>query len=395
MKPLLTIFLDGLRFDSIECMPFLSSMPYKRKLKTLLGYSATCHATMYTGVYPEKHLLWFIWMLSPQTSPFLKIKTFLKYEGLDNLVGRLLLHKLVEPTTNINAVFGLPRIVHLPLRYWAFMDVSEKKLWTDPGYLETYPTIFDILREEGVDFEVVGISRKFGYESEVVKAHKINKIYPWTYFFIGDVDHFSHRFGQDSEEGKKRLRTLDRLIEEKYIEFKKKVGEFNLIIFSDHGHLKVKNRIDPYKFFKKKGENLNRFIHVIDINFIRFWFRNDRERTKIEKILIDLPGFILTDELQVKYHVKMPDNRYGDLIFYLDAPNIFSKTIWGFSRSEVSNHGYLPEYEESNGVFLSNFDLDEMGFKKDYVELTHILPLHLSLLGVKRTYEALHLYRRS
>ena len=74
----------------------------------------------------------------------------------------------------------------------------------------------------------------------------------------------------------------------------------------------------------------------------------------------------------------MPDNRYGDLVFYLDAPNIFSKTIWGFGRKQRSMHGYLPDHRDSDGIFISNIEIKDI----NYVNLIDILPSILTLLEV-------------
>ncbi len=69
-RPLLTIFIDGLHPDSLAQMPFLESLPHQRRIHTELGYSITCHATMYSGVRPDRHLLWFVWQRTEQGSPF-------------------------------------------------------------------------------------------------------------------------------------------------------------------------------------------------------------------------------------------------------------------------------------------------------------------------------------
>ena len=99
----------------------------------------------------------------------------------------------------------------------------------------------------------------------------------------------------------------------------------------------------------------------------------------VERILASLDaGFILTDEHYRRYQLEMPDNRYGDLVYYLDAPSIFSKTIWGFSRNQQSMHGYLPEHPDSDGVFLSQRPLKD-GL---HVELVDVLPTLLSSLDL-------------
>ena len=79
-----------------------------------------------------------------------------------------------------------------------------------------------------------------------------------------------------------------------------------------------------------------------------------------------------------RYHLEMPDHRYGDLIFYLDQPAIFSKTIWGFSRKQKSMHGYLPEHPGSDGIFLSQRPLAE----GTHVELVDVLPTLLYSLDL-------------
>jgi predicted AlkP superfamily pyrophosphatase or phosphodiesterase len=377
-KPLVTFFIDGLRYDALEYMPFLNSMPYKVPLKTILGYSNACHATMYTGVYPNRHHVWFVWMRSKRN--FLRIKP--SYENLslfDNVIGRILIHKFKLQKIKVSSVFGIPRIVHLPIRYWKYLDLSERKRPDEARYLLNINTIFDLLRENDVTFDIVGLGYKFGRESEAVENYEINQVKQWTYFFIGDVDYVSHRYGQFSSQGKNLLRKLDRLIQEKLLQFEKKGVKPLFFIFSDHGHIDVLYRINPYEYFKRRGVNLNSLFHIVDVNFLRIWFENEQKKEIVLNLLSELPGFIISEEIAKKYHVNMPDNRYGDLIFYLDKPYVFSRTIWGFSRSEKSNHGYLPDYSDSYGLLVGNIDFTSLT-NSSYLDLTHIYSILKSIL---------------
>jgi hypothetical protein len=74
----------------------------------------------------------------------------------------------------------------------------------------------------------------------------------------------------------------------------------------------------------------------------------------------------------------MPDNRYGDLIFYLDYPYMFKKNAWGYSTNTVSIHGYLPDYPDKDGVFVSN-----QPAKQGYITLADIVPSLLDKIGLK------------
>ena len=76
MKHLLTVFIDGLKPESLEHMPFVNSLSSKRRIRTELGYSSTCYASMFSGVHPNKHLRWFFWKYSPETSPCKWVRKF-------------------------------------------------------------------------------------------------------------------------------------------------------------------------------------------------------------------------------------------------------------------------------------------------------------------------------
>jgi len=380
MKPVLTFFFDALKPESIKHMPFLATFPETRRIRSEFGYSVTCHPSMYSGVHPNKHLQWFIWKYSPETSPFPWAKIFKHLSLLDNLPSRYFLHRYTRQFRKENtAWFGVPLLVNLPLKYWPFFDVVEDRSWDEPGYLKEYPTIFDILRTNQIDFEVVGMERGGGDEFTQLNNHKFDGIKPWTYFFLGRVDSFSHKYGQDSPETINLMRQFDQLVEKKFNDYSKKVSDFDIFMFSDHGHIPVKKIVDIHSHFIKHGHNLKEYIHIIDANVARFWFRSGKERREIEQILNDLPeGFILTDDHFKQYHVDMPDNRYGDLIYYLDVPSVFSKTVWGFNRNNASMHGYLPDYPDSDGVFISQRKLVD----QSHVALVDILPTILDSLGV-------------
>lgn len=223
------------------------------------------------------------------------------------------------------------------------------------------------------------MTKGVGDEFTQIGRYELGEIRPWTYFFLGSVDSYSHRYGQDAPETVERLGRLDQLVEAQYQAYARLVSDFDVFVFSDHGHIHAEKRVDIHRVFRQQGSDLNRFIHLVESNYARFWFRNDRERATVERILSTIgDGFVLTDEHLRRYHIEMPDNRYGDLIFYLDAPYLFTKTIWGFSRKQKSMHGYLPDYADSDGVFLSQRPLVE----GTHVELVDILPTILDSLDL-------------
>ena len=378
--PVLTLFFDALKPESLVHMPFLRSLPYQRRMRAEFGHSVACHPTMYSGVHPDKHLQWFVWKYDPAGTPFRWARAFRRLGFLDNVPSRYFLHKYSRLFREENrAWFGVPLMVNLPLKYWGYFNVVEDRAWDEPGYLTEYPTAFDLLRRHRVPFEIVGMRRGGGDEFAQIGAHEFGEIRPWTYLFLGSVDGYSHRYGQDSPQTIARLTALDRLVESKVAAYRRRAPDFDLFVFSDHGHIPLERRVDIHAHFRRHGRNIHDFINLVEANFARFWFRNEEERAAVETILADLEGgFILTGEHYRRYHLPRRDNRYGDLVYYLDKPAMFARTIWGFGRKQRSMHGYLPDYPDSDGLFLSNRPLVE----GSHVELVDVLPTLLHALGL-------------
>jgi hypothetical protein len=388
MPPVIAVFMDGLKPESLEYMEFLNTL-YKARLKTELGaYSPVCDTSIYTGVFLKKHLCWFTWKYSPNTSPF-RILNKLKLANFPhNIYSKYACYKLalrLSGATN-PAIFGFTVFAGIPMKYWACFDTDIKEPWERPNYYNGYPNLFKILETNNVRYEVVGTnSKNLPDSSRVVRKHNPREKVPLLNYFIGDIDHLSHEYGQDACETIRRLREIDEILQEKYARFEKIFfGDFYFIVFSDHGHSRVENIVNLEEIFKRNGKNLKDYIHFIDSNYARFWFRSSEEEEEVRKVLSELgdKGFFLTDEHFKKYKANMPDNRYGDLIFYLDKPNVFfGKEISALGRrvsAPVSMHGYLPDYPDSDGVLVSNMKL-----KKNVAILQDIAPSILQALGLK------------
>jgi len=353
---LLTAFIDGLKPESIKNMPFVSTLERKNRITSELGYSNPAHASMYSGVHPNKHLFWFIWQYSPNTSPFKIIKA-LKVDKLPhNLYSKYLCYKYAQLQDHrVTSFYGIPFIHWMPIEKWHYFDVSEKKFWTEQKYIDHYPTIFEELRQCKVDYETIGLVKHDAKNSSnIIDKYNGDIIKKWTYLFFGDIDPLSHKFGQTAPETQDRLRKIDSIIEKYYKKFESTIGEFRFMLFSDHGHIPVTNSIDINKVFREGGGVLSDYIYFIDSNFVRFWPKNESEKKRINSIMSSLDdiGFLMSDQDLVKYHVNMPDNRYGDIIYYLDVPNVFHR---GTVKSiDASAHGYLPEHPDSDGVLITN-----------------------------------------
>ncbi len=389
MKPLFMVFIDGLKPESIKHMPFINSFQTKRRMRTEFGYSPTCYASMWSGVYPNKHHVWLSWLYSPQTSPY---KWLRKYK-VDRLPHNLFTKFALTKISDYLARGILPWQGPMPLQWWYvpvptwhLLDVSLKKSWFQLNFLGNYPTAFDILTSHGIPYELVGTEKVKLEESwQTMEQYDFTDVKPWVCFFIGDVDIMSHYHTQHADVVIERLGEIDSLLKEKYNLLESKVGDFHFVLFSDHGHVEIKNYVDMKPIFKSHGESLDDYIFLVDANFARFRFRNESEEQRVRKILAELGdvGYVLTDELLEKYHLKMPDNRYADLVFYADAPHHITAGLtlgWKKMKSPfISAHGYSPDLPDSDAVFVSNREARDCS----HLELVDIMPSILDIFGLE------------
>ena len=362
-RPLLSIFADGLRYDSLQYMPFvrdLNSVP----LETVLGFSITCHPSMYTGVYPDKHKIAFHWVRTEEKrGPYFPLNIFPNIFPFSNpyvqavishFYAKFFLKKKASP------FMGYGKILNLPMKFWNQIEINEFKYWDEDNYINNeIKTIFELVRENKLKYHVSKM-----HNPNLGKIDSIEIVdpedYEWIYYFVGESDHFSHYYTQHSKEGKEFLLKLDNFIEKRYSEFEQKCSNFDFIFWSDHGHIPIKKRYNLYEEFKKHDKNLNDIFHIIDSTTARFWPKNEQQRKNIVNVMNNFPeAHIVTDKEFTELHIPRDIDLYGELFYYLDGGSIFTHTIHGLGLKTKSMHGYHPKAKGNEGVFVSNRKIEK------------------------------------
>lgn len=381
----LLFFMDGVKYDMMQKhMPFLSSLNSK-PLQSEFGYSCACHATMYTSRYIEEHGTWFIWKKG-EHSPYKWIEYIPGLKYCNFLPLKLLIGKMTRKFSRNTSYSGVSCLVNLPLKYWSLFEPCDKVMWNDLKWKPEIPNLFSILNKKKISHKVIALHRGTQANDVFIESEGIDyQKYQMIYYFIGYTDNMMHKYGENAKEVQAYLGEVDNFIKDTYKKAKKS-EEVIVIAYSDHGHIDLKKpHININDYFKIDDQNVNEYIHLIESNYARFWFRNDCEREKvlraIQHMIDDGLGFILDKSYQEKYHLRMNPQEHGELIFYLAAPHEFTNTIWGFGHSVKSGHGFEPTLPKHYGVFCSNKRLIK---ECETAYLTDILPTVLAQLDVDR-----------
>lgn len=380
----LLYFMDGVKYDMmLQHMPFLSSL-YHKPLQSEFGYSCACHATMYTSRYIEEHNTWFIWKRG-EHSPYrwLNYVPGLKYVNF--LPLKLVLGKITRKLSKNTSYSGVSCLVNLPLKYWPLFEPCDDVMWNDPRWKSSIPNLFSIMTEQHIPHQVVALHRNTQADDAFREEKQVDySDSEFVYYFLGYTDNMMHTYGENGEPAQQYLKRVDEFIQQTYEKAKQHHQDVTLIAFSDHGHIDLEPPyIDINTFFQPFGLKVNDYIHLIESNYARFWFRNEQERRQVEQVLDRMTkdglGFVLDERYQEQYHLRVNPKEHGECIFYLAAPREFTKTIWGFGHTIKSGHGFEPTLPKHYGIFCSNKPLAE---NSEFAYLTDVLPTVLHELGI-------------
>ena len=341
----LLYFMDGVKYEMMQKhMPFLASLNTK-PLISEFGYSCACHATMYTSRYIEEHGTWFIWKRG-DNSPYkwLNYVPGLKY--INFLPLKLVFGKITRKLSKNTSYGGVSCLVNLPLKYWPLFETCDTVLWDEPEWKRDIPNLFTIINNNNIHNHVIALHRNTQADDAMVEDKTVDyKNDEFVYFFIGYTDNIMHAYGENGKDSQEYLTKVDRYLKKTYEKAKKEHDDVTIIAFSDHGHIDLEMpHVDINDHFKPFGLNVNNYIHLIESNYARFWFRDDKERDEVTKVMQkmqeDSIGFVLDENWKEEYHLRVNPKEHGELIFYLAAPHEFTKTIWGFGHSEgIPGHG--------------------------------------------------------
>jgi hypothetical protein len=351
------VLIDALGWQCIASRPFLADvLPYRRPLRTILGFSSGAIPTLLTGRMPAETGHWNLYVYDPQGSPFrwLRHLRFLPDGVLDTRVGRKVIKELGRRVLGLGPLFECavsPRL--LP-----WFDWTEKRNIYAPGGIDGGGSIFDVLAASDIRHRVY--SYHDGTDAELLqRAARDLRQSDATFFFVylSEFDGFLHAHRPAEDHVTERLAWYDTELRRLLTAAREVDPEAGFSITSDHGMAVVRQHVDLVSEVDALGLQMpDDYLAVYDSTMARFWTFSARARTRLPELLQRLPfGRCLTESELRELGIWFADRRFGEYIFLLPPGCIFARSDFnGAGWTPTGMHGYHPDDPESDAIYLSN-----------------------------------------
>lgn len=351
------VLIDALGWPVVSKLDFLPDLlPYRRPLRTVLGYSSGAIPSILTGRVPADHGHWNLLYYDPIASPFRWLRAFsvLPNRLLDNRIGRLLLKELGRRLLGLGPLFE----VCVPPHLLPWFNWIEKRNIYAPAGIDGGDSIFDEMARLHVPHLVYSYHRFTDAEILRSATEALERGHRGILFlYLSELDGFLHGHCE-----------LDAVLQEqldRYASGLRRVLEqarmadpgATMAVFSDHGMTPVRQRRDLVAEVAELGLSMpDDYLAVYDSTMARFWPFTERARRALHDKLASVScGRLLTDGELVNLGVFFPDHRYGELIFLLEPGWLVGGSDFnGPGWTPAGMHGYHPDDAYSDAVFLSS-----------------------------------------
>jgi len=351
------VLIDALGWEIIKGREFLNDLlPYRKPLRTVLGYSSGAIPSILTGKTPAEHGQWNLVYYDPEGSPFRRFKllALLPDKMLNNRVARKLIKEFGRRVLKLGHCFEC--CVNPKLLPW-FNWVEKRNIYAPDG-IEGCPSIFDELAKARVPHRIYSYHHLRDGEIFAQALRDLQSREAIFYFvYLSELDGFLHNHRQEKGFVDEKLAWYGTRLRDLFTSAREIDPELEFTILSDHGMTPVHHHFDLVREIKTlRFSTPNDYLAVYDSTMARFWFFNDTARREIiDRLRTVQCGRILPDGELKQMGIFFSDQRYGELVFLLQPGWLISESGFnGSSWMPSGMHGYHPDDINSDGIFLTN-----------------------------------------
>ncbi len=350
----IAVLIDALGWKVLERRSFLDDfLPYRRPLRTILGYSSGAIPTILTGLPPSGHGRWNLMRYQPQSSPLRRLAPLTLLP--DALADNRLVRKLIKEVGRRYLHMGPQFECSLSPRLLPYFDWVEKRNIYEAGGIEGTRTIFDELAAREIPYRVY--SYHYGSDRSLLEQAKDDLesgAARFYFLYLCELDAFLHENIQDSAAVSARLSWYEQQLNKLFQCAEGVDPQTSFAVFSDHGMTPIHRHCDIPSIVGKLSLRMpDDYLAVYDSTMARFWFFRDQACSKIARALKPLNcGHWLGEEDLQKLGIWFPDGSYGEAIFLLDPGCLL--TTAGARWLPTGMHGFDPHDAHSDAVFLAS-----------------------------------------
>ncbi|HEU5014607.1 MAG TPA: alkaline phosphatase family protein [Roseiflexaceae bacterium] len=368
----LFIVIDGIGYDQIERFQPSGLIERGKRtglvpLTTLLTYSSGIYPSIWSGQYPDQHLVWTEFFRRPAprravTGPL----------GL--LPGKYLLRKAAYVALAVLKRLGMeqPEYAAIPPQVQSCFDRVQSQYWNLPPVpMPAVPLISQKIERSGQTWEYV-FCEALDQRAER-RIHDTAARVDTLLVCFPDMDKAGHELGPMSAAFGEAFHAFDARLARLIAELEQRWPDTVTFLCSDHGMTTVTRQFDAWSYLEQRGFRLgHEYLAFINSTIISLWFDNGH-RDEISHALNQSGyGRVLSPDEHASYHLDFPDRRYGDRFFVADEgveliPNFISLA----NQANYGMHGYDPACSSTRAFFIGGKQVDVQ--PSDVVDLYDVL----------------------
>jgi hypothetical protein len=350
---MVVLLVDALGWELAQGTPGLAdSLPERRKLATILGFSSGALPTLFTGRMPSEHGRWLMYRRARGETPFAG------FSWLGLLPPRLqrswrLSHAL-HARVRARGVRGYFDLYQVPRPLLAEFDLAEKDDIFAPGGLPV-DSLWDSLARRGIpwaswNWRTPEAANLADLERRVAEGEG-----EFLFCYTAELDAALHREGSRGAGVRGWLSGLSGVLARLEAAGARRGAAPWIYLLSDHGMVDVNRNVDVMGLLAKLPVRWpHDYLAFFDSTLARFWWREPSVREQVRAALADEPDGRWLDDAELEREgCRFPDREYGDDIFLLDPGGLLVPSFMGH-RPVRAMHGYAPDHPDMAALLWSN-----------------------------------------